>query len=234
MTGDTYIWLACHLFAVFVVFVNTQFWLCRPYILASTAVSSGLICICQHTPTSHFMMARRLFKQLHTWRQNSASDSALDRDALRVYVKHSHQVFTSGMKHACLMATMTYRRMIMTSNWCACMMPSFWNHPHYLVLLLADTLLCNIVCSSDSMDLELFLHVLGRRQLRGLKSCKLWHEQDTTVAESGVQFLMVWRLIFICQSGMHNNVPGHSDANVCKQTHDASCMNNSIMQQLTP
>ena len=30
--------------------------------------------------------------------------------------------------------------------------------------------------------------------------------------------------MFICQSGMHNNVQGYSNANVCKQTYDASCM----------
>ncbi len=28
--------------------------------------------------------------------------------------------------------------------------------------------------------------------------------------------------MFICQLGMHNNVQGHRNANVCKQTYDAS------------
>ncbi len=30
--------------------------------------------------------------------------------------------------------------------------------------------------------------------------------------------------MFICQLGMHNNVQGHRNENVCKQTYDASCM----------
>jgi len=30
--------------------------------------------------------------------------------------------------------------------------------------------------------------------------------------------------MFICQFGMHNNVHGHRNANVCKQTYDASCI----------
>jgi len=29
--------------------------------------------------------------------------------------------------------------------------------------------------------------------------------------------------MFICQLGMHNNVQGHRNENVCKQTYDASC-----------
>ena len=29
--------------------------------------------------------------------------------------------------------------------------------------------------------------------------------------------------MFICQAGMHNKVQGHRNANVCKQTYDASC-----------
>ena len=34
----------------------------------------------------------------------------------------------------------------------------------------------------------------------------------------------VTSVMFICQLGMHNNVQGHRNANVCKQTYDASCM----------
>ena len=29
--------------------------------------------------------------------------------------------------------------------------------------------------------------------------------------------------MFICQFGMHNHVQGYRNANVCKQTYDASC-----------
>ena len=29
--------------------------------------------------------------------------------------------------------------------------------------------------------------------------------------------------MFICQNGMHNSVQSHRNANVCKQTYDASC-----------
>ncbi len=29
--------------------------------------------------------------------------------------------------------------------------------------------------------------------------------------------------MFICQLGMHNNVQGHRNAKVCKQTFDGSC-----------
>jgi hypothetical protein len=29
--------------------------------------------------------------------------------------------------------------------------------------------------------------------------------------------------MFICQSGMHNNVQGHRNANVCKQTYETCC-----------
>ncbi len=34
--------------------------------------------------------------------------------------------------------------------------------------------------------------------------------------------------MFICQLGMHNNVQGHRNENVCKQTYDASCMQTYI------
>ena len=38
--------------------------------------------------------------------------------------------------------------------------------------------------------------------------------------------------MFICQFGMHNNVQGHRNANVCKQTHDASCKHAAWMQDM--
>ena len=35
--------------------------------------------------------------------------------------------------------------------------------------------------------------------------------------------------MFICQFGMHNNVHGYRNANVCKQTYDASCRRRQMM-----
>ncbi len=82
-------------------------------------------------------------------------------------------------------------------------MPFFWKHSHYLVLLLADKLLCNIDCSSDGMDLELFLHMLGRGQLRGLKNCKLWHEQDTTAGAHKIQPCASTSKTLLCAVDIH-------------------------------
>ena len=111
-----------------------------------------------------------------------------------------------------------------TILWCIITRNSIWVNPtmsalrHPLASLHAG--ICHYLCSMHALHAEYFgsehdqLYTVYVTCLHALQECSsmIIKFNDLTVKQRQS-----------VQAGMHNNVQGHMNANVCKQTYDASC-----------